>query len=163
MRGRYNPDFAEQAYKLCLLGATNPELADFFGVVSTSIQNWIIKKPDFRDAVLRGKAKADAEVAHKLYQRATGYRVSESETTVGEDGKEITHTKTRLIAPSVTACIFWLKNRARDRWRDKHEYTIGEKSVDDLPDDELLERLISAAAAAGISLAVPGDDNETQH
>jgi hypothetical protein len=37
---KYQPEFAEQAYKLCLLGATDPEMADFFEVCVATVQNW---------------------------------------------------------------------------------------------------------------------------
>ncbi|SDY78195.1 hypothetical protein [Nitrosomonas sp. Nm33] len=33
----YRPEYAEQAYKLCLLGATDKQLAEFFNVVESTI------------------------------------------------------------------------------------------------------------------------------
>ncbi len=38
---KYQEDYAEQAYKLCLLGATDNTLADFFEVSEQTINNWI--------------------------------------------------------------------------------------------------------------------------
>ena len=75
-RGRpslYRREFAEQAYKLCLLGATDEEIADFFGVVKQTVYDWRAAHPEFLDSITRGKIIADANVAERLYQRALGY------------------------------------------------------------------------------------------
>jgi hypothetical protein len=39
----YDPEVAYQARKLCQLGATDIELADFFGVCRDTIYRWIIE------------------------------------------------------------------------------------------------------------------------
>ena len=139
MRGqptKYRPEMCEQAYKLCLLGATNAQLADFFSVNEDSIMAWIKKHKAFGDAVTRGKKIADAEVAQSLYHRAKGYSHEDTQINVvnvkGEP-KTVRNTYTKQYAPDVTACIFWLKNRDRENWRDvkqidgkvkhDHEYT----------------------------------------
>ena len=36
----YKPEYAEQAAKLCALGATDNDLADFFGVSEQTIYTW---------------------------------------------------------------------------------------------------------------------------
>src|SRR6266404_725221 len=69
----YQEEFAEQAYKLCLAGATNDDIAEAFEVASRTIDRWLQAHPDFAEAMRRGRAIADGEVAHKLYCRAVGY------------------------------------------------------------------------------------------
>ena len=69
----YRAEYDEQAYKYCLLGATNETLAEFFGVSATTIKKWMNKYPGFKESVRRGKDVADMEVAHSLYRRAVGY------------------------------------------------------------------------------------------
>jgi hypothetical protein len=64
----YCEDYADQAFKLCLLGAIDEELADFFGVSIATIYNWKNEHPAFLEATIAGKVKADAEVAHSLYR-----------------------------------------------------------------------------------------------
>ena len=39
----YSPDLCELAHNYCLLGATNDELAAFFGVSPRTIDNWIAR------------------------------------------------------------------------------------------------------------------------
>ena len=63
---RYKAEFVEQAVKLCRLGATDKELADFFGVTERTINAWKVAHPGFLHALKEGKQLADAEVADKL-------------------------------------------------------------------------------------------------
>jgi len=91
----YKPEYAEQARKLCLLGYTDKELADFFEVVEATINNWKHAHPEFLESIKNGKVFADTDVVTSLYDKAT-------------DG-------------DTTAMIFWLKNRQPKKWRDKQE------------------------------------------
>ena len=69
----YKEEYNDQAYKLCLLGATDKELADFFDVVEDTINKWKKRYENFSVSIKRGKTIADSNVADKLYQRALGY------------------------------------------------------------------------------------------
>lgn len=119
----YKPEYAEQARKLCLLGSTDAELADFFEVCEATINNWKNDYPEFLESIKRGKAQADSEVADRLYQRALGYEHPEVDIRVV--GGEIVKTDiTKIYAPDPTAAIFWLKNRQKGKWRDKIEQEL---------------------------------------
>lgn len=123
---KYTKEYAKQAFRLCLLGATDQELADSFGVRESTINNWKIKHPEFLESLKEGKEEADAKVAQSLYKRALGYK-AEPEIKEELDADGILKSKTRTIktvGPDTTAAIFWLKNRKQDRWRDKHDLGI---------------------------------------
>lgn len=160
----YREEYAEQAYKLCLLGATDQQLADFFGVVVATIYNWKRDHPAFFEALKAGKDEADAKVVESLYRRALGYSHPEDKV-LSKDG---VHTDTVRIEkhypPDPTACIFWLKNRQKDNWRDKQEIDVNDKrSVDELSDTALLERVAKAASEAGIDLSTLGIGAQVTH
>lgn len=127
MAGRptdYREEFNEQAEKLCKLGATDKELADFFEVTEQTINNWKEAHPKFFESIKQGKTIADAEVAEKLYRRAIGY--SHPDTHVSNYQGEVTLTPLiKHYAPDPAAAIFWLKNRQRGKWRDKIEHELG--------------------------------------
>ncbi len=116
---RYREEFAEQARKLCRLGATDKELADFFGVSVVTLDAWKKRHPEFLGSLKDGKSQADAEVADRLFKRATGY--SHKDTKFATFEGKITDTKefVKHYPPDTIACIFWLKNRRPDLWRDK--------------------------------------------
>jgi hypothetical protein len=114
----FKSEYIEQTFNYCLLGATDEQLADFFNVAKSTINLWKQKQPKFLDAMKRGKILADANVAHSLYQKAIGY--SCKETHVSNYQGEITKTEiNKQYPPDTTACIFWLKNRQPEKWRDK--------------------------------------------
>ncbi len=136
----YKKEYDEQAYKLCLLGATDKEMADFFGVSEVTFNAWKKKHPGFLKSLKEGKAVADANVAQKLYYRAIGYEHPEDKI-FNDNGTPLIVPTIKHYPPDPTAAIFWLKNRQKDKWRDKHEQEItgnlevGIKLPSDISDD----------------------------
>lgn len=120
----YKPEYANQALKLCRLGATDKELADFFGVSEQTVNTWKQEHPAFLESLKDGKGLADAEVADKLFKRATGYEHSAVKISATPDGREHITEYTEKYPPDTTAAIFWLKNRRPDLWRDKTEQKL---------------------------------------
>lgn len=116
----YKPEYAEQAEKLCSLGATDEDLADFFKVSIRTVANWKTRHEEFLHALKASKEPADARVERSLYQRAVGYTF-DSEKVFLHEGKVVRASTKTHVAPDVTAQIFWLKNRRPDEWRDKRE------------------------------------------
>lgn len=122
---KYKPEFDVQAAKLCKLGATDKELADFFGVVESTLNLWKAEYPSFSESLKRGKEESDARVEQSLYRRAVGY--SHDAVKIFND-KDTGVTKVDYVEhypPDTVACIFWLKNRRPDQWRDKFDVDTG--------------------------------------
>lgn len=116
----YKIEYNEQVYKICLLGATDSEIGDFFNVTETTINNWKIEFPEFFESIKRGKQIADAKVAQSLYNRALGYE-HEEDKIFNDQGSPLIVPTTKHYPPDTTAAIFWLKNRQPSKWRDKQE------------------------------------------
>lgn len=142
-RGRkseYRTEYSDQALKLCLLGATDKELAEFFSVSEQTLNKWKKDYPEFLESLKKGKSIADANVASRLYNRAIGYDCKATKFAASE-GK-ITDSKEYIehYPPDTTAAIFWLKNRQPEKWRDKKEVDANVSLSDELEslsDDEL--------------------------
>lgn len=120
---KYKPEYAEQARKLCLLGATDAEMADFFDVDERTVNRWKNDFPEFCQSIKKGKLLADANVADRLYQRAMGYEAPDVDIRVVE-GQIIETPLTKYYPPDTPAAIYWLNNRQRAKWRNKHEQEI---------------------------------------
>lgn len=141
---KYKPAYNSQAYKLCLLGATDKELADFFEVNVDTIHEWKKVYPRFSDSLKRGKLKADSIVAEKLFKRATGY--SHPDVDIKVINEKIVETRlTKHYPPDTTAAIFWLKNRAKETWRDKQVLEIDFEKLNDDQLDLIIEKLKNSA------------------
>ena len=119
----YKPEYAEQAFKLCLLGATDESLANFFNVCVTTIDKWKLAHHEFVGALKAGKEDADALVAKSLFKRAIGHTVPETKV-FNNQGEILTHEVEKHIPADTTAAIFWLKNRNPARWRDRVEQKV---------------------------------------
>ena len=119
----YQPEYNEQAYKFCLLGATDRRLAELFEVSEVTLNAWKKERPDFLKSLKAGKEIADAEVANSLYQRALGY--SHPEDDIRAVNGEIVVTRTiKHYPPDTAAATLWLKNRQPSVWRDKVETAL---------------------------------------
>lgn len=117
---KYKPEFAGQAAKLCALGATDAQLADFFEVAVSTINLWKVQHPAFSESIKVPKAEADDRVEQSLYRRALGYEHDEVDIRV-VSGELVTTPIRKHYPPDTTAGIFWLKNRRPAEWREKIE------------------------------------------
>ena len=64
-RGRkslFREEYIQLAENYALLGATDDELADFFGVSKQTLNKWKKDYPEFLDSLKRGKDIADSNV-----------------------------------------------------------------------------------------------------
>jgi hypothetical protein len=116
----YRPEFAVQAEKLCALGATDDDLADFFETSTRTIYRWQTQFEEFCQALRAGKAPADERVERSLFHRAVGYRHEAVKIFMPAGAKEPVYAEyVEQVPPDTTAAIFWLKNRRPDLWRDR--------------------------------------------
>ena len=146
-------ELAVKVFVLCRKGLTDKEISQVLDIDEGTINNWK-KNPEFFKSLKENKLKADEIVELSLFQRATGYEYDEvvyekSKTgglslkgTRDAEGKidieEFGHTDTHIVKvtkkhvlPDVTACIFWLKNRQPEQWRDEtHTKTTEEKKLE---------------------------------
>ena len=168
-RGRpspYKPEYAKQAEKLCRLGATDEELADFFGVCVRSIYRWTQAHEDFCQSLKAGKENADERVERSLFHRATGYKHEAIKIFMPAGAREPVYAAyTEHIPPDTTAAIFWLKNRRPELWRDKREVThsgaIGRAG--DLTDEELAVIIAEGGGDGAASETARADDPDRVH
>lgn len=160
----YKDTFVAQVEKLCSLGATDIEMADFFDVDVRTLYRWKIEFPEFCQAIKNAKEIADERVERSLYQRAMGYTY-ETEEIFQSQGEIIRAATRKHVPPDTVAMIFWLKNRRPAVWRDiqKHEHgNAGD--FDKLSVDELrasIARDLEAVGSKDLAAALPRGTRQT--
>lgn len=132
-RTPYQDDFAAQAYKLCLLGITDRDLAAFFGVSQRTLQQWKKEQPEFASAVLRGNKTADMEVAASLYQQTLDrvitckQAIKCKEIYYDDNGKRVEKERIEIvevdkhIPADFRSQQYWLRNRNPKQWCEKYD------------------------------------------
>jgi hypothetical protein len=131
----YKAEFAKQAQGLCELGATDWELAKFFGVDTATIYRWRNYHKDFCGAVKAGKDSADDRVERSLFGRSVGYTF-ESEKVFQFQGEIVRAKTVEHVPPDPGAAMNWLKNRRPDVWREKSE-VVHKFEASGMTDDDL--------------------------
>ncbi|QFY44625.1 hypothetical protein F6R98_19990 [Candidatus Methylospira mobilis] len=165
----YRKEYAEQAYKLCLLGMTDADMAVFFEVSESTINLWKIEYPEFSESITQGKGVADAAVAEALYKSATGAHFIKEDRAVSDGcgGTKIV-TMEKQLPPESRAQSFWLKNRQPQQWRDKVEVNASAKLDQEtlaMIETQFVARMAAAherqrAVLIERGLLIDHDDNE---
>jgi hypothetical protein len=133
----WNDEMAGFAKDLCLLGATDQDLAKHFEVSLATINNWKKKHIAFRLAIKAGKFIADSQVAASLFQRAKGWSCEETDIRV-IDKKVILTKYTKHYPPDTTAAMYILNNRQKELWRTHQVFEhAGKIATDQLTDAQL--------------------------
>ena len=97
---KYDPSKLEEIEKLAGIGLPDKDIAFLLGIDVSTFYAWKKERPEFSEALKRGKTDGKRKVINSLYRRA--------------------------IEGNLTAIIFWLVNRYPDEWRNiqKMEHTI---------------------------------------
>jgi hypothetical protein len=116
------------AKRLASKGFTDSEISEIMGISERTLNNWKEKHAEFMQSLKDGKEEPDNQVERSLFERATGYSYASEKIVTVAMGQGMGSEVERVpiiehCPPDVTACIFWLKNRRSDRWRDRQEIT----------------------------------------
>jgi len=134
---KYKEEYNEQVTKLCKLGATDKEIADFFNVCEATINNWKKAEPQFLESIKKGKIEADMNVANSLYKKATGYE-EEAVKIFQFQGEPVKVEYIEKHQPDTAAIMAWLNNRRPDQFRSKQYVESENKNVNHNLNEEVL-------------------------
>jgi len=81
-------------------GLTDEQMSKKMGISRKTLSAWKVKYSELNEALQTGKEVADYAVERSLYRNA--------------------------VSGDVTAQIYWLKNRKREKWRDRPDVTAEE-------------------------------------
>jgi hypothetical protein len=127
-KGKYQESMIKEIRKLGRFGHTNEEIAEFYEISISTLENYLRDYPDLREALQQGRLLDGMEVVKTLHKTALGYSVTEIDEeytyhTDKETGEQIkilskSKTTTKHIQPNITSIIYILKTRYGDKWMD---------------------------------------------
>ena len=141
-----------------LQGSLDAEIMEMLGVGKDTFYKWKKEKPEFAEALKKGRHISNGELINAAYRQAMGYKTVELKREMAwavdkhgnklldEDGKPymkmtVTEEKIKEVHPNTTMLIFLLKNRLPSDFRDKqhieHTGAVGTTDMSHLNDDEL--------------------------
>ena len=126
---KFTPEMARQALFLATKGCTDADLSEFFEVSERTLNTWKKTHPEFLQSLKEGKAIADSAVMRALFGRAIGYSHPDSHVS-NFQGKVTVTPIVKRYPPETVACIFWLKNRDPQNWKDKHTVDVKGYALD---------------------------------
>lgn len=119
----YRPEYDAQAAKLCELGATNKDLAEFFDVSERTIEEWQVRIESFAVASRVGKIHADEKVKVSAYKLAKGYTYVEQQAIKVKTGPHSEEVKIveveRHVPPNAMMQAKWLAVRGNKEFAEK--------------------------------------------
>lgn len=138
---KYDKKINKQVEKLCILGATDAEIADFLDIDVATLNRWKLKHRELCASIKRGKIQADVKVADRLYQRALGYS-HKAVKIFNNEGAPMIVPYTEHYPPDTTAAIFWLKNRRGKVNPEEGQQWADKQSIDHTSNGETIQTTV---------------------
>lgn len=126
-------------------GSTDEDIYTMLGISHDTFYKWKNEKPEFAEAVKKGKYISNGELLNSAFTQSIGFRYKEQVAIKVKayekiDGKPMPVEKVEVVEverfapPNPTMNIFMLKNRLPDQYKDKREQKV---ILGDLSDDEV--------------------------
>lgn len=114
---KYREDLCSMVHLLASLGVSNDAIAKALNIGRKTLYRWIGAHGEFRHSMTSGRELADGKVTMSLFERAIGYTAAVEVIFVNSETGAVTRETTlKHYPPDTPACMFWLRNRASERW-----------------------------------------------
>jgi hypothetical protein len=124
----YNEEKVKEAYELsAMFGATEKQLAVYWGVSLPTIALWKNTHEEFALALQQGKLKADIEVAKALYRNAVGFEYEE-EVAFNNKGVILKTMLRKQRLPDAWSEVKWLGLR-QELWRETSRVEVTNTNI----------------------------------
>jgi len=100
-------------------------MADALNIHVSTLSNWVHKHPEFSRAIKSGKLRADAEVAERLFSRATGHSHEAVKIFMPAGAEAPVYAPfTAHYPPDTKAALAWLSRRQPGLWREPQKLDV---------------------------------------
>ncbi len=122
---KYNKELHPKLAELCArIGMIDTEIAEYMGIAERTLNNWKKQYPEFMQSIKSGKESIDDQVENSLLKKALGYYDEDNVELFHYQGEVIEHPIKKYFPADTASIIFWLKNRRKEKWRDKQDHEI---------------------------------------
>jgi DNA-binding transcriptional regulator YiaG len=119
-------------------------IAKTLNISKDTLWRWRSTSRRLSDAIKKAQAVLTLRVEDSLVSRALGMTLPDFHVSQYK-GKVTVTPLTKHLAPDTLACIFYLKNRAPERWADRQDVRV-QQTAADLP-EAVVERIRALARA----------------
>ncbi len=126
-RSKWREEYLTFLPELIRKGTTITQVAKIIKVNIDTLYDWQNKDKRFSEVMIQARDDYNCgRVENSLLRRAKGYKYVETTKEVNGLGEVKLERKVKkTVPPDTQAITFFLKNRAPDRWKDKHEIEGG--------------------------------------
>ncbi|MFL0194836.1 hypothetical protein ACJDU8_04500 [Clostridium sp. WILCCON 0269] len=140
-----------------LEGSTDKQICERLNINPDTWYRYMREHEVLSDIVKSYKQAIDSEVEKALIKSAMGYEYEEVKTIIEEDNNGKKRTRIEKVKkhqpPNPTAMIFWLKNRAPEKWSDRKEIILDTKAQEEERKKLFLEMINNETVDADYSIA----------
>ena len=126
-------------------GYTYQDIADRFGISSSTLEKYRKKFPQIEEAIKEGRELTDYKVENALLKCALGYKTKEVKTTTIMRFGKVVETQKEVLEkeqpPSVPAITLWLTNRNKDKWKTPNSKSL----LDEVEEDSTIQVTVTRA------------------
>lgn len=102
-------------------GLTNKEICKNIKITQDTFYRYLREHPELKEIINNGKKIQIEVVENALFKNALGQTITETQETFNKKGELIRTVKTtKELPPNTSAIIFYLKNRAGAKWKDRN-------------------------------------------
>lgn len=136
-------------------GSTDVEMCEMLGISHDTFYKWKREKPEFAEAIKRGKYESNGEILNSAFKQSTGFKYIEQQAIKVKawekiDGELVQVERVEVVniekfaPPNAIMSIFMLKNRLPGDYKDKQQHEVtgadgGVMQVSFVPAPEMAE------------------------
>jgi hypothetical protein len=160
----YRKRYATAAALLAKNGATDPQIAEFFGISQATLNGWKARSQEFSRAITHCNEALTPFIERSLAHRALGMTLDQEKIYYDSDAGEIVRVQTKeQLPPDTRAAERWLQAKGGPEWQPAAQRIDHRVLVRNMSDAELAAALASAQELLALSAPAPSespDDGE---
>lgn len=153
----YRKRYAAAAALLVRNGATDAQIAEFFGVAPSTISKWKVRHPTFGRALVDGSEALTPFIERSVAHRAMGMELPQEKIYYDSATGEVVRVPyVERHPPDLASARYWLERKGGPEWAPQPVRVDHRVMVAQMTDEELARALLQANEI--LAIAKQGED-----